>query len=158
MHFTPLNSAPQTFSRDTSFHHITPKDFTSHYLSRHTIPHHTIPHHTIPHHTIPHHTTIAHHFTSHYYIPHVPRRISQTFNVATHLTLDHHILHLTSHYTAVRLPPPFHTTTPQSTTYSTSHSHSPHLTPTTIPHHTHIQHHSIFHTTLYSTSHYTTTS
>ena len=115
------------FPYHTSFHHTTPNDFTSRHLS----------HHTIPQHTIPHHTTIAQHSTSHYYIPHVPHHISQTFNVTTHTASDHHILHLTC-YTTVCLPPPFHTTTSQSTTYST-YSHSPHLTP--------------FHTHNYSTPH-----
>ena len=118
MHFTAHNSTPHhinTFSHHTSFHPTShQKGFTSHHLSCHTIPHHTIPHHT----------TIAQHSTSHYYIPHV-HATSQTFNVATHLTSDHHILHLTSHYTAVCLTPPFHTTTSQSTCF-TSHSHSHH--------------------------------
>ena len=45
----------------------------------------------------------------------------------------------------------FHITQPQSTSRTIPHN-------TTIPHHTHIQHRSIFHTTPYSTSHYTTTS
>ena len=116
-HTTQLHTTLNVF---TSFRHITPKDFTSHHLSCHAIPHHTIPHDT----------TIAQHSTSCYYIPHVPRHISQTFNVATHLTSDHHILHLTSHCTTVCLPPPFHTTTSQSTTYTTSHQ----STSRTIPH------------------------
>ena len=100
------------------------------------------------HHSTPVTPPTAQHSTSHYYIPHVPRHISQTaFIVATDLTSDHHILHLTSHYTAVYLPPPFHTTT----------SHQ--STPATIPHHTHIQHHNtVVHTTPYSRSHYTITS
>ena len=105
------------------FTHIIPS-LTSHHLSRHCIPHHTIPRHT----------TIAQHFTSHYCIPHVPRHISQTFSVAKHPTSNHHILHLTSHYTTVCLPPPsFHTTTSQSTTYSTSHM-QPQSTSHAIPH------------------------
>ena len=120
-----------------------PKDFTPHHLSRHTIPHHT---------------TIAQHSTSHYYIPHVLRHISQTFNVATHLISDHHILHLRSHYTAVCL----------GTTIKHHHiskhmfhiTHSPHLTPFHIhnystPHlHSasqHISHHTIFHIALHNT-------
>ena len=60
--------------------------------------------------------------------------------------------------TAVCLPPPFHTTTSRSTTYSTSHSHSPHLAPFHIHNYTtphphsasqHISHHTIFHITLH---------
>ena len=79
---------------------------------------------------------------------------SQTFNVATHLTSDHHILHLRSHYTAVCFgttishhhisKPMFHITQPQSTShthhYSTPHSHSTSQ---------HISHHTIFHIALY---------
>ena len=100
-----------------TYHYITPKDFT-HHLSRHTIPHHTIAQHSI----------------SHYYIPHVPCHISQTFNVATHLTSDHHILHLRSHYTAVCLG-----TTISHHHISTEahavphHTDSPHLTRVAIP-------------------------
>ena len=83
--------------------------------------------------------------------------ISRTFDVATHLTSDHRILHLTSHNTAVCLPPPFHTTTSQSTC-STSTSHTIpytqlfHTTPTFsiiayfTQHHTpHLLHHHIWH-------------
>ena len=106
---------------------------------------------------------------------------SQTFNVATHLTSDHHILNLTSHYTAVCRPPPFHTTTsqPQPTSLTIPHTQLFHTTPTfnistfhTIPHRItpphltsqHIAsfstsditphlHYATFHTTPYSTSH-----
>ena len=76
----------------------------------------------------------------------------------THLTSDHRILHLRSHYTLVCF----------GTTISHHHisKHMIHITQPrstshTIPHpqlfHTYIQHHGIFHTT-YSTSHYTNTS
>ena len=98
-------------------------------------------------HNIPHHITTYHMFHA----------ISRTFNVATHLTSDHRILHLTSHNTAVCLPPPFHTTTSQSTC-STSTSHTIpytrlfHTTPTFsivayfTHHHTpHALHHHIWH-------------
>ena len=89
-------------------------------------------------------------------MPHVPRHISQTdINVGTNLTSDHHILHLTSHYTAVCLPPPFHTT------YHTATVHISHIIPHPQLFHTTptlVQHHSTFPTTIYSTSHYTTIS
>ena len=81
---------------------------------------------------------------------HVPCHIWQTFNVATHLASDHHILHLASHYTAVCIPSPFHTTTSQSTTYSTSHSHSPHRT---IPHPQRLHTTPTFNITVYFTPH-----
>ena len=81
---------------------------------------------------------------------HVPCHIWKTFNVATHLASDHHILHLASHYTAVCIPSPFHTTTSQSTTYSTSHSHSPHRT---IPHPQRLHTTPTFNITVYFTPH-----
>ena len=122
-----------------------------HHLSRHTLSHHTIPatshHHCIFHITLLH-TTCQFHATS-----------CQTFNVATHIASDHHILrHLTSitpqsatyhHFTPQHLEAqdiPHHTATVQ-----VSHHSHPQL-----PHDTHIQHRSTFHTTPYSTSHYTT--
>ena len=149
MHFTSHYSTP---------HHIKRFNITHHSITSHQkILHHTI-FHVTPFHTIPHHTTIAQHSTSHYYIPHVPHHISQTFDVATRLTSDHHILHLASHYTAVCLPPPVHTTTSPSTTYFTPRRHSPHLAPfhthnysTPHPHSAsqHISHHILFHITLH---------
>ena len=74
--------------------HITLNVFTLHIPSHHTTFHDT------------HRSTSHHHCTFHiaYYI-HVPRHISQTFNVATHLASDHYILHLASHYTSVCIPP-----------------------------------------------------
>ena len=90
-----------------------------------------------------HHTTIAQHSILRYYIPHVPRHISQTFNVATtifyiwpritpqsashhHFTLPHlkaqHITQCTSrtipHWTSQHIS--------QHYNYSTSHHHSLH--------------------------------
>ena len=59
--------------------------------------------------------------------------------------------HITSHH-HISKHKIFHITQPQSK--SVSH----HSTSTTSPHVTHIQHRSTFHTTLYSTTHYTTTS
>ena len=73
-HLTTLNiSAPAT-------HH----SVSSHHLSCHTA-FHVTPFHIIP----PLHISL-----SHYHVPHIPRHISQTtFNVATRLASDHHILH-----------------------------------------------------------------
>ena len=51
------------------------------------------------------------------------------------------------HFTPPHLKAQHSTSQPQSTSH--------HSTSTTIPHHTHIQHHSTFHTTPYSTSHTT---
>ena len=122
-------------------HSITPHQKILHHATFHVTPFHITP----PLHRIPHHITTYHMFHA----------ISRTFNVATHLTSDHRILHLTSHNTAVCLPPPFHTTTSQSTC-STSTSHTIpytqlfHTTPTFsiiayfTPHHTpHALHHHI---------------
>ena len=102
----------------STHHSITANlDFTSHHHSRES--HHSTSHgpFQLHHITIAHcHITRAipatshHHCTSHYYIPHIPRHISQTFNVATHLASDHRILHPTSLYTVVCHSPPFHTT------------------------------------------------
>ena len=87
-------------------------------------------------------------------MPHLTSDISHR----THLTSDHHILHLTSHYPAVCPPPPttishhhiskhiFHITQPQSTS-----RHFPHPP---LPHHTHIQHHISHHTIIYITLHH----
>ena len=117
--------------------------FTSH-TSHQKILHHTTFHTTPPLHNIPHHIN-----TYQFSTPHL------TVDVATHLTSDRHILRQRSHDTAVCLGTTFHTTTSLSTTCSTSQQQS---TSRTIPHphHIHIQHHSIFHTTPYSTLHYTT--
>ena len=138
-HITLLNSTPGTLNVFTSCiipsHHIKTFYITPPFMSHHSTPHH---------HCTTFHITYS---TSHL-----------TVNVATHLTSDHHILHLRSHYTAVCFgTPPFHTTS-QSTTRSTSHSHSPHLTPfhshnysTPPPHSTsqHNSHHNTFHIALH---------
>ena len=135
------------------------------------------------HHSTPHHSTLHHHCTTfHITLLHtnVPRHISQTVNVATHLASDHHILHLRSHYTAVCLGTTishhhisehnmFHITLPQSTSHTIPHPQLFHTTPTFnitarfTPHH--IPHHSIFHTTTFHIAlhhililHHTTTS
>ena len=69
-------------------------------------------------------------------------------------------VHLTSHYTAVPVPRHHHFTSHLEARHVPHHTVTVHILhhSATIPHHTHIQHHSIFHTTPYSTSHYTTTS
>ena len=75
---------------------------------------------------------------------------------ATHLTSDHHILHLTSHYTAVCLG----ATISHHNISKHNMFHSPHITPfhihnysTPHPHSTsqHISHHNIFHIALHHT-------
>ena len=89
------------------------------------------------HHSPPHHSTSYHHCTSFSHHPttyHIPRHISQTFNVTTRLASDHHILH----YDITRQSASHHYFTPphleDRTTYCTSHGHSPHLTPFHIHH------------------------
>ena len=97
-------------------------------------------------HNIPHHIATYHMFHT----------TSRRHLMSQHVSPDHHILHLTSHYTAVCFPSPFHITTSRSTTYST-YSHSPYLAPFHIHNnnhnthikHQHISHHTIFHITLH---------
>ena len=139
LHFTSHYPTPHHIKRFHITHHsitLTPKDFTSHHLSCHTIPHHTTSHH----HCTTFHITLL--YTN------VPRHIS--VNVATYLASDHHILHLTSHYTAVCLGTTIsHHISKQNMFHITATVHiSHHSTSPTIPHHTHIPHHSIFHTTV----------
>ena len=96
---------------------------TSHIPLHHTKRFYISPPSTSDHSTSHHHCTTFHITLLH---TNVPRHISQTVNVATHLTSDHNTLQSVS-------APPFHTTTSQSTC-STSHSHTPHLTPFHIHH------------------------
>ena len=142
--------------------HITSHYSTPHHIKRfHIIPSHhtkrfyftppsTSHHSTSPLHNIPHHVTTYHmfHATSHRHL------MSQ--HVSPRTTIFYIWHRITN--TAVCLPPPFHTTTSRSTTYSTSHSHSPHLAPFHIHNYTtphphsasqHISHHTIFHITLH---------
>ena len=88
-----------------------------------------------------HHTTIAQHSTSHYYMPHVPRQISQTLNVATSRLGPPYSIYIT--------PQSAHTTTSRSTTNYTIHIAPFHIHNYSAPHpHSasqHISHHTIFH-------------
>ena len=136
--------------------HTTLNIFTSHIISSRHTTFHVTPFHTTPFHiapplyNIPHHITAYHmfHTTSHRHLmsQHISPRTT-IFYVWHHITpqsASHH------HFT-----PPL---TSQSTTYSTSHSHSPHLTPfhvhnysTPHPHSTsqHISYHTVFHIALH---------
>ena len=78
-------------------------------------------------------------------------------NVATHLASDHlSISEITLHCS---LPRHHHFTSPHLKSHVPHHAATVHIsrdsTSTTIPHHTHIRQHRIFHTTPYSTSHTT---
>ena len=78
-------------------------------------------------------------------------------NVATHLASDHlSISEITLHCS---LPRHHHFTPPHLKSHVPHHAATVHIsrdsTSTTIPHHTHIRQHRIFHTTPYSTSHTT---
>ena len=111
---------------NTTLNVFTPHIIPSHHLSRHTTP---------PLHNIPHHITTY-------------RMFHATFNVATHLTSDHHILSVSditpqsaSHH---------HFTPPHiKAQHSTSHSPHPQLYHTTLTFSIsqHISHHTIFHIT-----------
>ena len=146
-------STVQIAFRTTSHHikrfHITHHSITSYQKILHRTIFHITPFHTTPFHIKPPLHNIPHHITTY----HMFNATSQTFNVATYLALDHHILHLISHYTTVCLPPPCHTTTSRAQHNIPHHTvHiSHHSTPTAIPHHTHIQHHSTFHTIFHIT-------
>ena len=91
----------------------------------------------------------------------LPRHISQTVNVCntSHLGPPYSTSEVTLHCS---LPRHHHFTPPHLKAHVPHHKATVHVshhsTSTTILHHTHIQHHSILHTTTYSTSHYTTTS
>ena len=66
-----------------------------------------------------------------------------------HHNSDNHIVHMTSHYTAVCLPLPFHTTTKHNMFHITQPQSTSHNYSTPLPHSTsqHISHHTIFHIT-----------
>ena len=118
-------------SHHTTQLHTTLNVFTSHIIPCQKILHHTTFHVTLFHITPPLHN-IPHHITTYQCsIPHL--------SVATHLTSDHHILHLRSHYTAVCLgntishhilKHKFHITQPQSTSHTIPHPQLFHTTPT----------------------------
>ena len=152
MHFTSHYSTPHHIKRFHITHHsITSHqyDFTSHHISHHTTfyvtPHftsHHISHHTTfhvtPFHITPPLHNIPHHITTYQCFCHATSRRQLMF--ATHLTSDHHILHLRSRYTAVCLGTTishhhiskhmFHITKPQSTSHTIPHPQLFYTTPT----------------------------
>ena len=109
------------------------------------------------HHFTPHHSTSRHHCTT-FHITLLHTTCSTPY--LGHLLLQHISPRTTIFYIWRHI-------TPKSASHRHFQVHVPHHTATvhishhpiytTIPHHTHI-HHSIFHTTPYSTSHFTTTS
>ena len=131
-----------TFHITLTPHHIKRFHITHSVTSHQKILHHTT-FHVTPFHTTPFHITpplhnIPHHITTYQCFCHATSRRQLMF--ATHLTSDHHILHLRSRYTAVCLGTTishhhiskhmFHITKPQSTSHTIPHPQLFYTTPT----------------------------
>ena len=143
-HTTRLHIALNVFSSPIIPSHNSKRFyFTPTFTSHHSTPHHSTSHH----HCTTFHITLLHTTCSTPHLGHLMLQQSHlgppysTSDITLHRSLPHTTI---SHYHISKHM--FHITQPQSPSR------------TTIPHHTHIQHHSTFHTTPYSTSHYTTTS